>query len=34
MLGANAIVMAIVWVVGVSAILVIIARLIVPRKKT
>lgn len=33
MLGANAIVVGILWVVGVSAILVIIAKLIVPRRK-
>jgi hypothetical protein len=34
MLGASAYLMGIVWVVGVSVILVIIAKLIVPRKKT
>lgn len=33
MLGANAIVVGILWVAGVSAILVIIAKLIVPRRK-
>ena len=33
MLGANAIVLGFLWVVGVSAILVIIAKLIVPRSK-
>jgi hypothetical protein len=34
MLGASAIVMGIVWVVGVCAILAVIAKLMVPRKKT
>ena len=34
MLGANAVVMGIIWVVGVCAILAVIAKLMVPRKKT
>jgi hypothetical protein len=34
MLGVSSIIMGIVWVVGVCAILAVIAKLMVPRKKT